>query len=492
MRTIVLSVVAISGVATAQSVGSFTVGGSMTTARSYHTATLLSDGTVLIAGGYNASGSLSSAEVYDPVVDTLTGTGPMIDAPSPNTATLLADGRVLLVGTRAQLYDPSTRTFAATGDGAVVHGCAATLLDSGKVLFTDDPPPYGSSVTAELYDPDTGSFLPTGPYASIDIAQLDHMIAPNWGGWDCRRASLLTDGRVLLAGGVAAEIYDPRTDTFSLTGTMTQYTNGVLSTLPPWQDPSRASVLLNGMVLFSGGDGDLGPSAGAWLYDPSTGTFQTTGSMRIARSQNTATLLPDGTVLSVGGRSPFLGAFGAISAAEFYSPATTTFSTVGEMITPRFGHTATLLANGKVLVTGGMTGNDAAPNGLSYLSTTEFYTPAVSIPAPALFSLSGDGRGQGAIWHATTGQIASPSTPAAIGEVLSMYTTNLADDGLIPPQVAVGGRLTEVLYFGSAPGYPGYDQVNFRLPMGLASGPAVRVRLTYLGRPSNEVTIAVQ
>ena len=194
MRTILLPLVAISRVAIAQSVGSFFVGGSMTTARSYHTATVLSDGTVLIAGGYNASGSLSSAEVYDPVVGSLTGTGPMIDAPSPNTATLLADGRVLLVGTQAQLYDPSTRTFAATGYGAAVHGCAATLLGSGKVLFTDDPPPYGSSATAELYNPDTGSFVPTGPYASIDIAQLDHMIAPNWGGWDCRRATLLADG----------------------------------------------------------------------------------------------------------------------------------------------------------------------------------------------------------------------------------------------------------------------------------------------------------
>src|SRR5262249_34882949 len=112
--------------------------------------------------------------------------------------------------------------------------------------------------------------------------------------------------------------------------------------------------------------------------------------------------------------------------------------------------------------------------------------------APALFSLGADGRGQGAIWHATTGELASPSSPGAAGEILSMYTTSLADRGVIPPQVAIGGRLAEVLYYGAAPGYPGYYQVNFRVPSGIVAGPAVSVRLMYLSRPSNEVTIGVR
>src|SRR5262249_37750227 len=114
------------------------------------------------------------------------------------------------------------------------------------------------------------------------------------------------------------------------------------------------------------------------------------------------------------------------------------------------------------------------------------------VPAPALLSTSGDGKGQGAIWHAQTGQIATADNPAAAGEALSMYTTSLADGSGITPQVIVGGRLAQVLYFGSAPGYPGYDQVNFVLPDGVPTGPAVSVRLRYIGRSSNAVTIAVK
>jgi uncharacterized protein (TIGR03437 family) len=126
------------------------------------------------------------------------------------------------------------------------------------------------------------------------------------------------------------------------------------------------------------------------------------------------------------------------------------------------------------------------------LSSAELYHPALPVSAPLLFSLSGDGRGQGAIWHAATGQLASANNPVSAGEVMSMYTANLGDGGVIPPQVAVGGRLAEILYFGGAPGYPAYNQVNFLVPSGVAPGPAVLIQLSYLGRPSNEVTIGVR
>jgi hypothetical protein len=258
---------------------------------------------------------------------------------------------------------------------------------------------------------------------------------------------------------------------------------------------------MNGKVLVAGGDigdGD-GASVSAELYDPATGMFTATGNLTTAREQNATTLLPDGTILFAGGHGGIPvpgGGFDNLASAEIYNPANGAFSAVGSMLTGRDILGATLLNNGQVLITGG---NEYYPFGAAgrdpqhpVISVAELYTPATLVPAPALFSLAGDGRGQGAIWHAMTGEIASASSPAVAGEVLSMYTTNLADGGVIPPQVAIGGRLAEVLYYGIAPGYPGYYQVNVRVPDGVAPGPAVPVRLTYLGRSKNEVTIGMR
>jgi uncharacterized protein (TIGR03437 family) len=176
---------------------------------------------------------------------------------------------------------------------------------------------------------------------------------------------------------------------------------------------------------------------------------------------------------------------GSLASAELYDPVAGAFTPTPEMTTTRSLHTATLLNNGRVLVAGGSANGRATP-------LADLYNPSVLAPAPKLFAVAGDGRVQGAIWHASSGEIASPESPAVAGEVLSMYTTSLSDGGLIPPQVAIGGRLAGILYFGAAPGYPGYNQVNFRMPNGVAPGAGVPVRLTYLSRPSNEVTIGVK
>ena len=125
-------------------------------------------------------------------------------------------------------------------------------------------------------------------------------------------------------------------------------------------------------------------------------------------------------------------------------------------------------------------------------ASAELYTPAILVAAPRLFSLSGDGKGQGAIWDATTGLVPSRVMPAVAGEILSMYTSGLSEGSVIPPQVSLGGSLAQILYFGDAPGYPGFSQVNVVVPDGIVPGSAVPVRLSYLGRSSNEVTISVQ
>jgi hypothetical protein len=472
--------------AIAQSPGTFTLTGSMTAPRAGHTATLLTNGKVLIAGGYSSfmAPVLASAELFDPSTGVFTATGNMATPRSYHTATLLPDGKVLVAGgsvsgnggpnsllTSAELYEPSSGTFIATGSLiAASWWHQATLLANGKVVLIGGSgrngtggPGYG-----QIYDPVTGKFSRTGDYAS-DTSNFNTVA----GGV----STLLPDGRVLIVWEeYSADLYDPATNSFTRTGNPIDrsYDEG----LP------TATLLLNGKVLVAGGADDIEICDGTELYDPSTGIFSAAANMNMGHALDTATLLPDGTVL-VAGSTLYAG--GSSPGAEFYAPATGSFTTTGSLNTPRgLGHTATLLNNGQILVTGG---TSPFPIGIA---SAEIYQSAVLIPAPALFSLSGDGQGPGAIWHASTGLVVSSANPAVAEEALSMYVTSLNDGSVIPPQVAVAGLLAKVLYFGSAPGYPGYNQVNFILPDGLTPGATVPLRLSYLDRSSNQVTIAVQ
>jgi len=217
---------------------------------------------------------------------------------------------------------------------------------------------------------------------------------------------------------------------------------------------------------------------------------ETSTAAGVLRVEHTSTLLPDGTVLIAGGGDsalpyPLIYSFQAHSGAELYDPATARFTPTGShMVVGRTDRTATLLPDGTVLLAGGW---DAGAGG-----TAELYHPKVLVPSPMLFSLSGDGRGPGAILHAGTHQVVSASNPATAGEALEVYEAGLIDGSVIPPQVAIGGRMAEVLFFGKAPGFAGVNQMNVRVPSGIAPGPSVSVRLNYVGRSSNEVSIGVQ
>jgi hypothetical protein len=412
----------------------------MTTPRKFHTATLLPDGKVLIAGGTadpNANAVLGSAETYDPVTGAFTATADMNVPRLYHTATLLNNGKVLIAG----------------GLGLSIN-INNNLSD------------------AELYDPLTGSFTPTGK-----------LITPRVG----HTAALLPVGTVLVAGGSgfedgpipSIERYDPATGAFSFAGT----TGSVQSS-----GPAIASVLTTGQVLMTLHLYDS-PTAAARLYDYSTATFFDTGNMRAPRWA-TATLLPTRKVLIAGYATGagFLSPGSPAASADLYDPAKDGFSATGDMATPRFNHTATLLPDGAVLMSGGMT-SFYYPT--SALASAEIYHPDLLVPAPVLLSLSGDGQGQGAILHAGTARVVSSEDPAVAGEALEIYCTGLTDGNVIPPQVIIGGRMAEILYFGKS-GYAGLNQVNVRVPSGVAPGSAVSVRLTYLSRPSNEVTLGAR
>jgi N-acetylneuraminic acid mutarotase len=455
----------------------WSTGAAMSVERSYHSATRLADGTVLVAGGEpvivpnQPYAFLDSSEVYDPATDSWTPVAAAMTMKRANhTATLLPDGRVVLVGGQSQqgsigwqrtidLFNPKTlswtagtsmtgsrtghtadllangKVLVAGGNGSAPSGSAllfdpagknglgswsavsnsmangryqhqSAVLANGKVLVVSGRDTSVSSqevATAELYDPATNSWSGAG---TLNYSTYDHGVAllPNgkvyafgghnssgsgtfvhsngqiydpaqnlWsnaGGMAMPRSThsttQLPDGTLLVAGGIwsrgslaVSEIFDPAAGAWSTTGSLIEA-----------RSQHTASLLANGTVLATGGFASTGMLPSAEIYTPANNTWTAVAPMAVARSEHTATVLADGRVLVAGGKSTTI-VVGA--SAAIYDPSSNSWTAVPDMSTPRFGHQAILLGNGKVLVSGG---SSASSGSTGYLGSAEVFDPA--------------------------------------------------------------------------------------------------------------------
>ena len=331
---------------------------SMNTPRSGQTATLLPTGHVLITGGMNGNGAyFETTETYDPSANRFVEAMSMSARRIGHTATLLASGKVLIAGgfdggylQTAELYDPLTRRFSPTGRLTIPRSeHIAVLLKNGKVLLVGGVGSgYSFLASCEIYDPATGTFSGTG---SLNTPREGHT------------ATVLQNGKVLVTGGhkdrqeamtvfSSAELYDPATGKFSATGNMSVV-----------RHKHGAALLRDGKVLIVGGSDKRdrqGQYASAEIYDQAKGVFKPIASMTFARYKLTGAVvvLKSGKVLVAGGSEH----------VEVFDPTTSTFVEVeGTLDTPRFFSAATLLQDGRVLITGGYDGRGTA-TGKAWLS----------------------------------------------------------------------------------------------------------------------------
>jgi large repetitive protein len=402
--------------------GRFLSIGNLQVARNYHTATLLSNGNVLIAGGEapdntNTSMALASAEIFNPLNFTSTLlTGNLNTARLGATATLQSNGTVLIAGGdttnsagrvpvgSAEIFDPVAGTFSTTGPLETARaGQTATLLPNGNTLIAGGADATGATLSAEIYEP--GSFnnpsltkleifpLPvTFPLQSLVSPSAHARLAAGGDNgslttgpvaWSSSDTTMVQIGNDATNPGVAAPVTSPATmQTVSITGTIGSLSATTTLAVRPTgflavggmstaRQIHTATALLNGLVLVVEGDGAaLGTPAPAELFFPDIDAFQPTGTPLTRRVDHTATLLQSGLVLITGGDVVnSSNQLEPLASAELFDPNTRLFTATGGMNQARYSHTATLLNNGLVLISGGMTSDS------NFLSSAELYNP---------------------------------------------------------------------------------------------------------------------
>lgn len=342
---------------------------------------------------FSASAVFTDGSTQDATAGTVwISSDPTTVSVSGNTATAIALGTATLT---AQYQGVTgTATIIAKGAGSVNAGnlnfarsqhLSVTLAD-GKVLVLGGIDANGQAVPqAELFDPATAQFSLTGSM----LNPRTHF-----------NAVRLQDGRVLVVGGGfnAAEIYDPATGAFAPAGNTTMA-----------RSDSAATVMNDGRVLITGGVYD--PSSynylpSAEIYDPQSGTFTATEPMIAGRREHSSTLLQDGRVLIVGGDQTVQE-----GNAEIFDPATGVFTATGSMPVQRFSHTATRLQDGRVLIAAGY-GTETLPvDAFLYDPASGAFSPAGSLHTSRYATnaaLLPDGRvlvGGGFAWYYSTASV---------------------------------------------------------------------------------------
>ncbi len=343
--------------------------GQMESSRYAQTATQLTTGQILIAGGMSSSGVVNSAELYSLSSQTFSPTNAMNVARWLHTATLLNDGTVLIAGgsdltngetlDSAEIFNPTTEVFTLLSNtlNTARVGHTATLLNNGQVLIVGGyDPQFGLIADAELYDPPAQTFIDLG---DTHAQRYQHT------------ATVLQNGQVLIAGGDADPVPSAAWNTAEIFDLPSQTFIPVPVPMTTQREGHAAILLNNGQVLITGGDNPpTGSQNSAEIYDPLSNTFTAvTATMTSPRVSQIMTVLNGGKVLIMGGAADSGGGSTALSLAELYDPVNAMFTPVGNMTSIREHQTASLLNDGTVLETGGTDGSNI-------FNTADLYMPS--------------------------------------------------------------------------------------------------------------------